>query len=307
MLGVLAAGGCRADIRSYVIHQDVKEWDNYLSPPSTRGSDVQRVSPRAYTVRVGWQRTMFVVDDDGVVAFDPVSDEVATRMRAAIEEVAPGRPVKTLVYTHYHLDRASGGAALKPREVVAHEGCRARWQDLGAAAAAVVPPTAWVTADTDLPAPTHAVVVRLLYLPRSHTDTMLAVYLPGEHVLFAADLGWVRALPPFGYPESYGPGVEAALERLTQLDFEVFVPGHFDVGTRQDLVAWQAMLHRGRGLAREALAPSGGRLPVEGAALVRALDTVYGPLRTEYGGWHGFVDMGGYFALRLLEGEAAGY
>jgi glyoxylase-like metal-dependent hydrolase (beta-lactamase superfamily II) len=306
-LGLVAAcigTGCRSDIRSYVIHQDVKEWEHYLSPPEYRGAEVTRVSPRVYTVRVGWQRTLFVVDDDGVIAFDPVSAEVATRVRAAIHDVAPGLPVKTLVYTHYHLDRTRGGAVLQPREVVAHEGSRARWQELGAAAAEVVSPTVWLTGDHELS--TRSVGVRLLHLPRAHTDTLYAVYLPTERVLFTSDLGWVRALPPFGYPDVDGPAVEAALGRLTRLDFEVFVPGHFDVGTRRDLVDWSVMFRRGRALAQQALAPSGGRLPVEGAPLLRAFDTIYQPLKADYAGWHGFVDMSGYFVVRLLEGAAAG-
>jgi glyoxylase-like metal-dependent hydrolase (beta-lactamase superfamily II) len=300
----LGASACRGDIRSYVIHQDVKEWDNYLSPPKYRGVDVQRVSPHVYTVRVGWQRTLFVVDDDGVIAFDPVSADVAAHLLVAIHQVAPGLPVKTLVYTHYHLDRALGGAVLSPREVVAHEGCRARWQELGAAAAGVAPPTVWLAGDTDLQ--TKAVAVRLLHLPRSHTDTLFAAYLPQERVLFTADMGWVRALPPFGYPDAYGPGVDAALARLSQLDFEVFVPGHFDVGTKRDLLDWAAMFQRGRALARLALLPQKGAFPVEREPLTRAFDAVYEPLKAEYGAWHGFIDMGGYFATRLLEGEASG-
>lgn len=306
-LGIVAVGaalGCRSDIRSYVIHQDVKEWEHYLSPPQYRGSEAKRVSPRAYTVRVGWERTLFVVDDDGVIAFDPVSAEVATRMRAAMQEVAPGLPVKALVYTHYHLDRTSGGAVLQPREVVAHEGCRARWQELGASAAEVLPPTVWLTGDHDLP--TKSASVRLLHLPRSHTDTMFAVHLPGERVLFTSDMGWVRALPPLGYADADGAGVEAALDRLTQLDFDVFVPGNFDVGTRRDLVDWSVMFHRGRALARSALSPSKGRLPVEAGALVSAFDTVYEPLKRDYGAWHGFIDMSGYFVVQLLEGAAIG-
>ncbi|APR78242.1 putative polyketide cyclase [Minicystis rosea] len=296
---------CRSDIRSYVIHQDVKELDNYLSPPKYRGVDVARVSPRVYTVRVAHQRTLFVVDDDGVIVFDPLSTEATHHLSAAIQKVAPGRPIKTLVYTHYHLDRASGGASLSPRDVIAHEGCRARWQELGATAATVVQPTTWLTGDTELQA--KGVSVRLLHLPRAHTETLFAVHLPAERVLFTADLGWVRALPPFGYPDAYAPGVEAALARLAQLDFDVFVPGSFEVGTKRDLLDWQAMFLRGRTLARAALAPHGGRFPVEREPLLRAFDTVYQPLRAEYGEWHGFTDMSGYFVLRLLEGEASGH
>ena len=46
---------------------------------------------------------------------------------------------------------------------------------------------------------------------------------------------------------------------------------------------------------------------MESAPLLRAFDTVYEPLKADYGEWHGFIDMSGYFVLRLLEGEASGH
>ena len=38
VVAACAGAACRSNIRSYVIHQDVKGWDNYLSSPKYRGS-----------------------------------------------------------------------------------------------------------------------------------------------------------------------------------------------------------------------------------------------------------------------------
>jgi cyclase len=82
---------------------------------------------------------------------------------------------------------------------------------------------------------------QLLTYGGGHTESDAFLHLADAGVLFAADLVLVRnhAWMGDGYPEAW-PGI---LERMAELDFDVFVPGHGDVGGRADLDAFRAYLH----------------------------------------------------------------
>ena len=73
-----------------------------------------------------------------------------------------------------------------------------------------------------------------------HTESDAFLHLPDAGVLFAADLVLVRshAWMGDGYPQAW-PGI---LDRMAELDFDVLVPGHGDVGGRDDLDAFRDYL-----------------------------------------------------------------
>jgi cyclase len=66
-----------------------------------------------------------------------------------------------------------------------------------------------------------------------HTESDAFLHLADAGVLFAADLVLVRshAWMGDGYPDAW-PGI---LDRMAELDFDVLVPGHGEVGGRSDL------------------------------------------------------------------------
>jgi glyoxylase-like metal-dependent hydrolase (beta-lactamase superfamily II) len=47
----------------------------------------------------------FVVTDAGVVAVDPISLEAAATYATEIKRVAPGKPLRAIVYSHHHSER----------------------------------------------------------------------------------------------------------------------------------------------------------------------------------------------------------
>ena len=60
-----------------------------------------------YLFRYGNQQSIFLVGNDGVIATDPLSKEVATVYRAAIAEVTD-QPVSHVAYTSSFYDRVPG-------------------------------------------------------------------------------------------------------------------------------------------------------------------------------------------------------
>jgi cyclase len=73
-----------------------------------------------------------------------------------------------------------------------------------------------------------------------HTDSDAFLHLVGEGVLFAADLVLVRshAWMGDGHPQAW----LGILDRMAELDFDVLVPGHGEVGGRSDLDEFRAYL-----------------------------------------------------------------
>jgi hypothetical protein len=69
---------------------------------------VERVDEGVYLFRSGAERSLFMVTDAGVIVTDPLNPAAATRYRAAIRSITD-QPVKYVVYSHYHWDRAAGG------------------------------------------------------------------------------------------------------------------------------------------------------------------------------------------------------
>jgi glyoxylase-like metal-dependent hydrolase (beta-lactamase superfamily II) len=288
-----------APIHRFILKQFVGQTRAYFNAPPFRGSEVEQVSERVYTFRWGWYRNVFVVTDAGVVATDPFNPEAATLLRQAIRDKAGDRPVKQLFYTHYHRDHTEGGAALEAEEIVAYQGCSPYFDDLNSPD--IARPTRTISGDQTVEI--GGVTFDLLYLGKTHTDTLYAVHLPQEGVLFTADFGMVRAFPPVGYPDFYRPGVVRAAERLSRLDFESFVPSHFGWGSKRDFLDFWEMFRR----LDEATRDAGTKFGRPDQRPVEAFAEVYDRIRADYGHWHGFDQMILFSAVRTVTGQLLGY
>ena len=286
-------------IQRFVLKEFVRQTESYFHPPELKGWDVEQVSDRVYTFRWGWYRNIFVVTEDGVLATDPFNPSAAALLRDAIRDKAGDRPVKHLFYTHYHKDHVEGGAALEPAEVFCHEGCQSYFADLGSAA--VLTPTRTISGDQTLEL--GGLTVNLLYLGKTHTDTLYAIHIPKEELLFTADFGMVKAFPPVGIPDFYRPGTFRAMERVSKLEFRTFVPSHFGHGVKQDFLDFYGMLRRLDESVKEASEKFGR--PDE--TPVPAFAYTYDRLKADYGDWHGFDQMILFSVVRTATGQLLGY
>ncbi|MFZ5875555.1 MAG: MBL fold metallo-hydrolase [Nitrospirota bacterium] len=282
----------------------MKTVEPYFHGPGIDGTKFERLTDKVYTFRWNWYRNLIIDTDVGLVVIDPMNAEMATALKKELDQNLPGKKVHTLIYSHYHLDHTRGGGALAPVEVIAHEKSPTYWKEFEHDD--VLDPTCLIAGDTTLTI--GGVEIRALYLGLSHTDTLYAFHLPYESLVFTADLGLVKSVPPVGVPDRYAPGYLAALTRVAALDFQTFVPSHFGYGTKQDLIDWRDMMEDGRRLAREAIRNAGlfGTRDHHNQ-MATYFDTVYFPMREQYGNWHGFNDMFILNLVRDIEGEALGH
>lgn len=294
------------DFRALAIDATVREQVHYIPDVEHySGAELTRITDRVYTFRWTWDRSLVVKTDEGFVVTDPYSKEASTLLRAELEKLAPGVPVRAMIYSHYHLDHVVGGAPLGATEVIAHERCSTYWKDLGGNPGMddVVMPTRVIAGDQTLEI--GGVKIQMLDLGKSHTDTLYAFYLPEEKVLHTADVGLIRTLYPIGGPDMYTPGMIAAMERLAKLEFDAWIPSHFDHGKKADFEEALQFAITTRDLARAAYAKYG--VPGDEDTFAEAFYSIYDPLKEKYSHYRGFDQQALFLVSRAFSGAVLGY
>src|SRR5262245_53929980 len=211
---------------------------DYLTPPEATGAELTKISDRVYSYRDDFYQNLVITSDEGLIVTDPMGVENAQRLKAELDKTFPGQPVHTMIYSHYHLDHVSGGAVLGAKNILAHASCPKHWAELGAKDVAT--PTQ-LLASGDQHLSIGGVELELIYFEPAHADALYAYYLPKQKILHSVDMGFVQMIPPFGIPDSYMPGVLSALDRVAELDFDVWIPSHYKSGHKADLVEYIEM------------------------------------------------------------------
>jgi glyoxylase-like metal-dependent hydrolase (beta-lactamase superfamily II) len=301
---LFAAPGC--NLREFAMDKAVEEQVHYIPDPEHLGGwDFTKITDRVYTFRWTWDRSIVIFTDDGIVVMDPFNREAATILKAQLDKVAPGRPVHTMFYSHYHLDHVPGGAVLKPQNVVAHKKCPEYWADLADEPLVrdILEPTELIEGDQKRVI--GGVEIDLLYLGHSHTDTLYAFYLPGEKLLYTVDTGLIRTILPLGGPDLYAPGVLKQMDRLAQLDFDTYVPSHFEYGHKADFLEAVEFAKTLRRLSIETATKYA--LPGTESAFLEGFHSMYDPLKAKYGHYRGFDQQALFLVSRAFSGALLGY
>ena len=276
---------------------------DYFESSDAKGVEIHRIgdSP-VYSCRNGFTRSLLIDTDEGVAVFDSFTDPHARWLKGIIASHFDAKPVRWLVYSHHHLDHTRGGTLLEPIEVIAHERVPMYLADFDAPTVAAV--TTTVPGDAELQF--GDVSVEAHYLGLSHTDNLLAFHLPEWRTAFTADLGFVKRLPPFGFPDWYYPGYMRALDRTIAVDFQHLVPTHGDLGTHRDLVDFRTMMAD----VRESVEAAAARydLEVANGRNARAIMREVMPgLRDRWGTWAGFDSMMLPLFFRHMGGTYLGF
>jgi glyoxylase-like metal-dependent hydrolase (beta-lactamase superfamily II) len=195
----------------------------------------------------------FVIGDDGVLVVDSFQNANAAKsLLAEIRKMTP-LPVKYVVNTHYHIDHVTGNQvyAGAGAQIVAQKNVPA-WihtENLKFYGANITPaqkatveafkgPDVTYDLALDLHLGSRDIAVR--FFP-GHTGGDSIVYIEDANVVFCGDLFWRHTLPNLidATTEYWVP----TLMTLTRLyPTAAFVSGHGDVGTADDVKAFQGYL-----------------------------------------------------------------
>jgi cyclase len=252
----------------------------------------EKVRDDLYMVSGEGGNVALLTTPEGVLLVDNMFDRNHAGILAEIKTLTRA-PLRYVINTHQHDDHAGGDFRMLPlAEVIAHRNVRANLKDLKQPYYEDTPGTPIglprVTFTDQMAVHLGDAEVRAHYFGRGHTSGDAVIYFPAQKVIHTGDLFLVlRAGGRGGAPARVRPpGVPVyidyvqggsflewsrTLERTLALDFDLVIPGHGPVASKQDLVQFKSDLETMRG--RLASVIKGGTSKAE---LVKILEDDYG-------------------------------
>jgi glyoxylase-like metal-dependent hydrolase (beta-lactamase superfamily II) len=192
--------------------------------------ETTELGDRLWTVSDGNCRTIFGEGNESVIAWDTFGTPGRARAyKRAIEAAIPGKPIKTIIYTHDHLDHAGFADDLAPdANIIADEIC-AKVLKLRASEGQLAPTQVLTGSE-------HAMNIdglefTLLNPGPTHGSGNLAAYFASEKLLFSSDT--ILANAKYGFmPDYHFTKFLAYMRGFLQLDWDRFVPGRFELTDR---------------------------------------------------------------------------
>ena len=189
---------------------------------------------------------------DGTLIVDDQFAPLVPKIQAAIAGLGAS-PVKFLVNTHWHFDHAGGNEPFGRAGaiIVAQTRVRDRLAAGGLVAGNSSPPAPKaalpvVTYDHGMTFHLNGDTIDLVHTGGGHTDGDTAVYWRKANVLHTGDMMMKGAGFPF-VDRSSGGNVTHLIGSIDQMIAmtdanTVVIPGHGELATRADLIAWRAMI-----------------------------------------------------------------
>jgi glyoxylase-like metal-dependent hydrolase (beta-lactamase superfamily II) len=216
--------------------------------------DVVEVAKGVYQLKGGTHHSLAVEMKDHIVVVEaPLFEERSLAVMQALAAKIPGKPIKYLVMTHFHIDHSGGirAYAAKGVTIVTHEGNvdfvktvlsrpKTIRPDSLAKAGDITPN---IEGTKDVKSLTDGDrTIELREIPNPHSSGMLAAYLPVEKLVFVSDLYTPGAV----VDPANKNGIEnaaALYSALTaaKLGVDRIVGGHGEIAPLADLAKIAAM------------------------------------------------------------------
>ena len=190
---------------------------------------LEPVADDLYRFESGGYRSMVWVTDEGIAVLDPLSTEAATWLKRELSRRFPQK-VRYLVYSHNHFDHSYGGEVFEHPEVtlVSHERARRALVNTNART-----PLPEIVFSDRLTIHMGGQVLELRYHGDNNGEGAVSFLFPGQKLLYVVDWVVVGRLP---YKDFQGYDIDGSIrstEEVLELDWDIFVGGHADVGDRQ--------------------------------------------------------------------------
>jgi glyoxylase-like metal-dependent hydrolase (beta-lactamase superfamily II) len=210
--------------------------------------ELLEIKPSVYVVSAGGSNSMFLVTQEGVVVVD-APPGIGDKIFAAVSNVTD-KPITHLIYSHAHKDHIGAANLFENVTIIAHNETAKILNERN---------------DTDRPVPNMNFnkemnltignqSLQLIYPGPYHQLGNIFVYLPEHKVLMAVD----NVVPGGLLWKHLGvtpdvPTLINSIDQILALEFDVFVGGHGQPGTKQDIVVQQEYVNDLRENAMAAL------------------------------------------------------
>lgn len=192
--------------------------------------EITQLSDRFWTLTDGNCRTLFIEGDNSVIAFDTFGTPGRARAyKRAIGTVIPDKSIKTIIYTHDHLDHAGFAADLAPdAEIIADEIC-AKVIKLRQSEGQLQPTRVLTGAENRMSI--DGVAFTLLNPGPTHGSGNISALFKEEKLLFSSDT--ILANAKYGFmPDYHIFNFVKFMRGFLELEWDTFVPGRFELTDR---------------------------------------------------------------------------
>ena len=196
-----------------------------------KGYELKAIKEGVYVVSVGGSNSMFLTTGNGVLVVDSPPN-IGDKIFDAVAEVT-NEPITHLVYSHAHKDHI-GSANVFPSNVtiISQDETANLLKERN---------------DTNRPVPDETFLesknvtigdktVELFYPGPYHESGNIFIYIPEQKVLMVVD-----QFTPGGIPwkhlaaTEYVPAFVKSVDQVLAYDFDTYVPGHGNTGTKEDV------------------------------------------------------------------------
>jgi glyoxylase-like metal-dependent hydrolase (beta-lactamase superfamily II) len=227
------------DIRTVTVDKTLSErafarpdgFETVAALPLPGAPDVVTLAPDVYLLRRAYN-SLAVVMAEYVVILEPVMGPVVSDATLkAVEQIAPGKPVRYVIATHFHADHIGGARRYLESGVTL-----VTTNDTARVLKDAVEKAAIETVETHRTIRDAGHTIEIYQIgPNPHASEMLIVYLPKQRLLFEGDLLDIDGSAEV--PALAGKDTRDFARRIERLglDVQTVVPVHGRVGTLEDL------------------------------------------------------------------------
>ena len=226
---------------------------------------VQNVKRNIYQLKGGMgANSGFFIGEKEVLAIDSkMTEDAAKQMIVEIKKLTP-HPIRYIILTHSDRDHVNGLVGFpQGTNIISHEKTRVHMHKAfqSAQERAYLPNITFSDRlSLYLDGVSRGTRIDLLYFGPAHTDGDAIVYFPDEKVAFIGDLIFIgRDMLIHRHKNGNSFGLVRVLKAILNMDAEIFVHGHGDLATKNDIqnmiqtveekqIKIQALLKEGRTL-----------------------------------------------------------
>jgi glyoxylase-like metal-dependent hydrolase (beta-lactamase superfamily II) len=262
---------------------------------------IEQVTKSIYRFVADRHRSVFLVTEKGILITDPLNTEAATWLKKELKNRFD-LPVKYVIYSHNHSDHVYGAEVFKDSQAIFVSSQLAKQDIILTHASTVIPDIAFKETMTISLGDKE---VELRYHGPNDGRGSISMLFKPDKVLFVVD--WiVVGRMPWKKLWSYDiQGMINSTKEVLNLDFDIFVGGHSEIGTKADVNHYLAFIetlyasvingvHSGKTLAQlknEIKLPQYSHLKKYKEWLPMNVEGVYERLMEESGmGWRPDID-----------------
>ena len=247
-------------------------------PPAAAGpppaGTLRQIMPGHYVYSVTTFNSGVIVTSEGVVVLDALSTEAVARAERDAITGTTGQSIRVLVSSTHHNQYSRGNVAYADVLKIGHDNYRAdllalmRREKVPAAEQQARLPNQ--TFRDRLTVHLGGKEIQILHLGRAHTRGDSIVFVPQDRIVYLSELYFENQF--LFINDGYGLDWLKALDTITALDADIFVPGHGPIPadpreTRQGLRRFRQMLVDVRDAVQKAIA--GGATEDQAVATLR--------------------------------------